>query len=142
MSRKTARDAAMRVLYAYELTGDVNLDTVQETIEPTALDAEDMQYLKQVCFGVEEKKDELDALIEQNAVGWRLARIGKVDLSILRLALYEMRYREDVPGSVAIIEAVELSKKYSEKKSRQFINGILGSVYRADKQADEKEEEA
>ena len=101
-----------------------------------------MQYLKQVCFGVEEKKDELDALIEQNAVGWRLARIGKVDLSILRLALYEMRYREDVPGSVAINEAVELSKKYSEKKSRQFINGILGSVYRADKQADEKEEEA
>ena len=142
MSRKTARDAAMRVLYAYELAGDVNLDTVQETIEPAALDAEDMQYLKQVCFGVEEKRDELDALIEQNAVGWRLARIGKVDLSILRLALYEMRYREDVPGSVAINEAVELSKKYSEKKRRQFINGILGSVYRADKQADEKEEEA
>lgn len=133
MSRKTARDAAMRVLYAYEMTGEVNLDMIQETIEPAALDAEDMSYLKQVSFGVVEKKDELDSLIEQNAVGWRLSRIGKVDLSILRLALYEMRYRDDVPESAAINEAVELAKRYSEKKSRQFINGILGSVSRAEK---------
>ena len=137
MSRKIARDAAMRMLYAYELTGELNQDMIQETIEPAALDAEDMKYLKQVTEGTVEQRASLDTLIEQNAVGWRLSRIGKVDLSILRLAIYEMLCREDVPESVAINEAVELAKKYSEPKSKQFINGILGSISRSKKKANE-----
>ena len=137
MSRKIARDAAMRMLYAYELTGELNQDMIQETIEPAALDAEDMKYLKQVTEGAVEQRASLDTLIEQNAVGWRLSRIGKVDLSILRLAIYEMLCREDVPESVAINEAVELAKKYSEPKSKQFINGILGSISRSKKKEEE-----
>ena len=138
MSRKIARDAAMRMLYAYELTGELNQDMIQETIEPAALDAEDMKYLKQVTEGTVELRASLDTLIEQNAVGWRLSRIGKVDLSILRLAIYEMLCREDVPESVAINEAVELAKKYSEPKSKQFINGILGSISRSKKKEEEE----
>ena len=138
MSRKIARDAAMRMLYAYELTGELNQDMIQETIEPAALDAEDMKYLKQVTEGAVEQRASLDTLIEQNAVGWRLSRIGKVDLSILRLAIYEMLCREDVPESVAINEAVELAKKYSEPKSKQFINGILGSISRSKKEEEEE----
>ena len=138
MSRKIARDAAMRMLYAYELTGELNQDMIQETIEPAALDAEDMKYLKQVTEGAVEQRASLDTLIEQNAVGWRLSRIGKVDLSILRLAIYEMLCREDVPESVAINEAVELDKKYSEPKSKQFINGILGSISRSKKKEEEE----
>lgn len=138
MSRKIARDAAMRMLYAYELTGELNQDMIQETIEPAALDAEDMKYLKQVTEGAVEQRASLDTLIEQNAVGWRLSRIGKVDLSILRLAIYEMLCREDVPESVAINEAVELAKKYSEPKSKQFINGILGSISSSKKKEEEE----
>ena len=138
MSRKIARDAAMRMLYAYELTGELNQDMIQETIEPAALDAEDMKYLKQVTEGAVEQRASMDTLIEQNAVGWRLSRIGKVDLSILRLAIYEMLCREDVPESVAINEAVELAKKYSEPKSKQFINGILGSISRSKKKEEEE----
>ena len=138
MSRKIARDAAMRMLYAYELTGELNQDMIQETIEPAALDAEDMKYLKQVTEGAVEQRASLDTLIEQNAVGWRLSRIGKVDLSILRLAIYEMLCREDVPESVAINEAVELAKKYSEPKSKQFISGILGSISRSKKKEEEE----
>ena len=138
MSRKIARDAAMRMLYAYELTGELNQDMIQETIEPAALDAEDMKYLKQVTEGAVEQRASLDTLIEQNAVGWRLSRIGKVDLSILRLAIYEILCREDVPESVAINEAVELAKKYSEPKSKQFINGILGSISRSKKKEEEE----
>ena len=138
MSRKIARDAAMRMLYAYELTGELNQDMIQETIEPAALDAEDMKYLKQVTEGAVEQRASLDTLIEQNAVGCRLSRIGKVDLSILRLAIYEMLCREDVPESVAINEAVELAKKYSEPKSKQFINGILGSISRSKKKEEEE----
>ena len=138
MSRTIARDAAMRMLYAYELTGELNQDMIQETIEPAALDAEDMKYLKQITEGAVEQRASLDTLIEQNAVGWRLSRIGKVDLSILRLAIYEMLCREDVPESVAINEAVELAKKYSEPKSKQFINGILGSISRSKKKEEEE----
>ena len=138
MSRKIARDAAMRMLYAYELTGELNQDMIQETIEPAALDAEDMKYLKQITEGAVEQRASLDTLIEQNAVGWRLSRIGKVDLSILRLAIYEMLCREDVPESVAINEAGELAKKYSEPKSKQFINGILGSISRSKKKEEEE----
>ena len=138
MSRKIARDAAMRMLYAYELTGELNQDMIQETIEPAALDAEDMKCLKQITEGAVEQRASLDTLIEQNAVGWRLSRIGKVDLSILRLAIYEMLCREDVPESVAINEAVELAKKYSEPKSKQFINGILGSISRSKKKEEEE----
>lgn len=140
MSRKIARDAAMRMLYAYELTGELNENIIQETIEPTSLDAEDLKYLNEVTQGTVAHRPQLDALIEQHAVGWRLSRIGKVDLSILRLALFEMLYQKDVPESVAINEAVELSKKYSDVKSRQFINGILGSISRL--QNKEKEEQA
>ena len=117
MSRKIARDAAMRMLYAYELTGELNQDMIQETIEPAALDAEDMKYLKQVTEGAVEQRASLDTLIEQNAVGWRLSRIGKVDLSILRLAIYEMLCREDVPESVAINEAVELANTANQRVS-------------------------
>ena len=128
MSRKIARDAAMRMLYAYELTGELNQDMIQETIEPAALDAEDMKYLKQITEGAVEQRASLDTLIEQNAVGWRLSRIGKVDLSILRLAIYEMLCREDVPESVAINEAVELAKRFSSDEAPAFINGVLGKV--------------
>lgn len=140
MSRKIARDAAMRMLYAYELTGELNENIIQETIEPTSLDAEDLKYLNEVTQGTVAHRPQLDTLIEQHAVGWRLSRIGKVDLSILRLALFEMLYQKDVPESVAINEAVELSKKYSDVKSKQFINGILGSISRL--QNKEKEEQA
>ena len=100
MSRKIARDAAMRMLYAYELTGELNQDMIQETIEPAALDAEDMKYLKQVTEGAVEQRASLDTLIEQ--------------------------------------KAVELAKKYSEPKSKQFINGILGSISRSKKKEEEE----
>ena len=132
MSRKIARDAAMRMLNAYELTGELNQDMIQETIEPAALDAEDMKYLKQVTEGTVEQRASLDTLIEQNAVGWRLSRIGKVDLSILRLAIYEMLCREDVPESVAINEAVELARRYDAPEAASFANGILGAFVRGE----------
>ena len=139
MSRKIARDAAMRMLYAYELTGELNQDMIQETIEPAALDAEDMKYLKQVTEGAVEQRASLDTLIEQNAVGWRLSRIGKVDLSILRLAIYEMLCREDVPESVAINEAVELAKKFASEDDASFINGLLGAYVHSKEQGEGEE---
>ncbi len=75
-----------------------------------------------------DKLPEIDARIGETAQGWKLSRLAKVDLAILRLAVYEMKYDEDVPVGVAINEAVELSKKFGGDESPAFINGILGKL--------------
>ena len=130
MARAEARDCTMRLLYGRELGGE-GVETSIEELMDLRLSQEDLAYVRGVLDGTEQKQEEVDALIEQYAIGWSLGRIAKVDLSILRLALYEMLYREDVPTSVAINEAVELSHVYSTPEAASFINGILGSVARS-----------
>ncbi len=87
-------------------------------------------YAKRLYGGVCEREDELDSIISSYSKGWKLNRIPKINLAILRLAIYEMKYEDDVPASVAINEAVELAKKYSGKEDSAFINGILGAAER------------
>ena len=86
------------------------------------------EYFLDVVHGVMEKKDEIDSLIENHARGWSLERMPKVDLAIMRLAIYELRFREDIPWNVSINEAVELAKKYGGDQSKSFINGVLGKI--------------
>ena len=88
-------------------------------------------YAKELFFGAYDKKDELDAVISEFSTGWKLARISKVNLALLRLAIYEMKYVDEVPDSVAINEAVELTKKYATKEDSAFVNGILGAYSRS-----------
>ena len=131
MSRTRAREVAMMMVYSGLLGGEDTPSAVcEKTEDPAPLDAEDAAYAEQIAQGVVARAGEIDACIRQYAVGWSLERIAKVDLSILRIALYEMRYREDVPTGAAINEAVELAKRYGGEKSFAFINGILGSVAR------------
>lgn len=129
MSRSRAREVAMMIIYSDMLGG---ADTPQDVCEKTellgSLDDTDVQYAEEIQKGVRMHMDDLDQLIAENAVGWSIGRIGRVDLSILRVAVYEMLYREDVPTGAAINEAVELSKRYGGEKSFAFINGILGSI--------------
>lgn len=82
-------------------------------------------------FGVIDKKDEIDAMIEQNAKDWAVSRIAKAELTVLRLAVYEVAFDDDVPERVAINEAVELAKKYGDEKAAAFTNGILGGFTRS-----------
>ncbi|MEE1071875.1 MAG: transcription antitermination factor NusB, partial [Cellulosilyticum sp.] len=86
-----------------------------------------IQFMESLYFGVFEHLQEIDEVIEKYAANWSFSRIAKVDLSILRLAIYELKYT-DVPQKVAVNEAVEIAKTYSTEKSPKFINGILGSV--------------
>jgi N utilization substance protein B len=81
-----------------------------------------------VLEGIEAHQEEIDHLVEERAEGWRLERLYSVDRNILRLAIYELLYREDVPPEVVIDEAVELAKKYGTERSPAFINGILDRV--------------
>ena len=131
MSRTMAREVAMKLAYSRLLGGE---DTPNAVLEKSGIeepfDAEDTAFAEAVAAGVEAHVEELDALIASHAIDWSIDRIARVDLCILRVALYEMLYRSDVPSGAAINEAVELAKRFGGEKSYAFINGILGVVAR------------
>ncbi len=105
-------------------------ESIENIIEDAkaARDLELGKYTRRLALGVEEKMDELDAVIEANLTGWKMNRVSKVSLTIMRMAVYEMLYVDNVPVSVSINEAVELAKKYATPGDGSFVNGVLGSV--------------
>ena len=128
MSRKTAREEAFKLIYQIEFhKGDGN-QILEDFFQENPVEEEDAIYIKDVVLGTLDNLDEIDRLIDEHAVGWTTKRISKVDLSILRLAIYEILKREDIPISVSINEAVELAKIYDNQAAAAFINGILGSI--------------
>ena len=129
MDSTEARAAALKLIYEWQMGGDGGEETRMGLLEirPNEKEADFMDAL---VAGVQEHVSELDALIEQYAANWRIDRIEKVTLAILRLAIYELKY-EDLPGGVAINEALELARTYASPQSVAFVNGILGSVQRA-----------
>lgn len=88
----------------------------------------DMDYICSRCQAVQEKLPEIDRLINENTEGWDTARMGKVELAVLRLGVYEMRFDDDIPEGVAIDEAVEIAKKYGQENSGGFVNAILAKI--------------
>ena len=92
------------------------------------VEPKDQQYIVKKYAHIIEKLPEIDKALEDTAEGWKVSRMGKTDLTILRLAVYEMEYDEDVPVGVAVNEAVELSKKFGGDESPAFVNGILGKI--------------
>lgn len=88
----------------------------------------DADYIESRCQQVREKLQEIDKLIDENATGWDHTRMGKVELTVLRLAVFELRYDEDIPNGVAIDEAVEIAKKYGQENSGAFVNAILAKI--------------
>ena len=127
MARKTARQVAMQLIYQYELGGEGVNSTIEETMDKPELNADDLAYIQAMVDGTMDKEEELEEMIGRFAQGWSVERISKVDLAILRLAVYEMKYGE-TPIGVAINEAVELAKRFSSDEAPAFINGVLGKV--------------
>lgn len=136
MSRKTARDTAMKMLYEWSLIHDTGEDSINNVLYPVDLTQQDHVYLNNVVDGVKEHAEDIDALIARYAVGWKIERMSKVDLAVLRLAFYELLYRDDIPASVTVNEAVELAKSYGTDDSASFINGLLGQYLRQKPSAD------
>ena len=137
MSRRDARETAMKLIYQQiinkvdvEDESTMNLATFRDGKEEIEINERDQEYIKDMLAGVEENINFIDEIIERLAVGWQLKRIPLVDLSIMRLAIFELKYREDIPVSVSINESVELSKKYCGETSSAAINGILGNFAR------------
>lgn len=126
MTRKQAREEAFILIFEKEFNDDTLEDILALAEEVRDISADD--YVKNVFFGVFENIENIDELISKNAVGWSIKRITKTALAILRLAIYEIKFYEEIPVSVSINEAVELAKKYATKEDASFINGILSTI--------------
>ncbi len=101
---------------------------VSDVADSEEISDKDKAYIEAKVAGIRDNLEEIDKAIEQNSNGWKVKRIGKSELAILRLAVYEIRFDADVPDKVAINEAVELAKSYSDEKAARFINGVLTGV--------------
>ena len=130
MKRKKSREKAMELLFSMELSKNSYEETIETFVEDYEMDLKtiDVDYIKTVVRTVTFEMKKIDEVIEKALVNWKLDRISKVNLTILRLAVGEMMFIDDVPGRVAINEAVELTKKYSDDKSCSFVNGVLDKV--------------
>ncbi|HHD2752325.1 TPA: transcription antitermination factor NusB [Clostridium perfringens] len=133
MNRVKSREYLLQLAYQMEITSETAIETFNSFMENKDISKDDLDlaYIKSGLVGIEENKEKLNSLIEAQLVKWKLNRISKVNLSILRIATYEMLFAEDVPGKVSINEAIELCKKYSDNKSVSFINGVLDKVYKS-----------
>lgn len=129
MLRRAARSAAVQLIYE-NLLGGVGGDETRYGLMELKRGDEELPYIDNVVSGVVKRASEIDAAIQPHLVDWTIERMAKVDLSILRLACYEMMYRDDIPVSVAINEAVEMAREFSLPDAGMFINGVLGSFAR------------
>ena len=128
MARLIAREAAMQLVFEQLFGGESASEALVDLIDYTPGDSE-RQYIDMAVNGVREHAADLDAEISACLRGWTIARLSRVDLAILRLAVYEMKYAS-LPAAVSINEAVELTRKYSSESSCAFVNGVLGTISR------------
>lgn len=125
-ARREERKQAFYLLFEQIFQKDDMKLIMEDAVQ--ARDAEIGDYTRQLVSGVEEKKEEIDGYISANLKNWTIGRLAKVPLTAMRIAIYEMLYVEDVPVSVSINEAVELTKEFAVPKDSSFVNGVLGSV--------------
>lgn len=129
MTKHEIREAAFIILYQMELTGQTSEEIAETTYE--AFEMPSNKAVISLANKVWEKRDELDGIIGKYSPSRSAARISKVNITVLRIAVYELTFEKDkVPPKVAINEAIELSKAYAEKSDRIFINGLLNSYYK------------
>lgn len=130
MKRSAIRELAFRLIYSIEIQKPEDLEEqIELYLECEEVeDDEAKEYIKDAVLGIKEHINEIQGLIEKNLkADWKIDRISKIDLSLLKLAIYEIKYKK-IPYKVAINECLELSKKYGEESSKNFVNGILASV--------------
>jgi len=136
MARRRAREFALKALYQVDVAEGLRTDALDglwkgqldgASDERAANEAE-MKFASRIASAVDEKQNDIDELIEKASKNWRLNRMPVVDRNILRLATAELLFFDDVPASVTINEAVELAKRFGDKDSRAFVNGILDRI--------------
>ena len=130
LSRRAARECALKILYGYEFSREANPADFFE-LSCSEFETASDEFSKKLFVTAAENLTAIDEIIEQNAKGWKLERISKMTLSILRLCVCEMKYFDDIPSAVSMNEAVELAKIYDSDDAPAFINGIVNAVAKA-----------
>ncbi len=130
MGRKQAREGTMKLLYQMEINEDFSDEALELYLNNFSFDVLEKEYILDAMTKIRENLDSIDKYIESYSEGWNLNRIAKIDLAALRIAIYEILYRKDIPIEVSINEAIEVVKKYSTEESFKFINGVLGGFVR------------
>ena len=130
MTRSEIREHIFKMLFQIEFNDEADMPEHLQYYLDTLEDAKekDREYMQKKYKAVNSHTEEIDKLLNGAAKGWKTTRMSKVDLTILRLAVYEMKWDEDVPEGVAINEAVELAKRFGGDNSASFINGVLGKL--------------
>lgn len=128
LTRHKMREVAFQTLFALASEPDAERTTIYRSLIKLDNDDEVPEFLNELVSGVVDHQSELDQQISDHlATGWKIERLAKTDLIILRLALYELQYEEKMPQAVAINEALQLAKDFSDDRSRKFINGVLSN---------------
>ena len=131
MSRRSARKNAFYLLFQMDFTPTEEYSEVKDIFfaeKEEKIEEEDKDFILELVDGTNDNIEQIDEIIGGNAKGWNTHRMSQIDLAILRLAVYELKYGEETPIGVVINEAVELAKKFSTDEAPAFINGILGKV--------------
>lgn len=129
MNRTAIRENTFKLIYSNEIQKEIDEEQIEIFIQANGIEGkEQIKYIKNSFYGIQKNIEEIKQLIQKNLKEkWTIERISKIDVSILKLAIYEILYSE-VPYKVAINEAIELAKKYGDDNSKKFINGILASI--------------
>jgi len=126
MNRSELREEAFKLLYSKEVQGDLEKEQIEEYIKENNIDKPD--YIYDILNGISNNIDEIQKIISNNLKSdWKIDRISKINLALLKLSIYEIKYKE-LPYKVVINEVVELAKKFGEDTSANFINGVLANV--------------
>ncbi|MBU5426660.1 transcription antitermination factor NusB [Tissierella pigra] len=131
MGRKQAREGTMKLLYQMSVNEDFSDEALDVYFTEYTFDESEKEYILDAINQIKQNVDSIDNYIEKHLEGWNIHRIAKVDLAVLRIAVYEIIYRKDIPVQVSINEAIETVKRYSTEESFKFINGVLGGLVRS-----------
>jgi N utilization substance protein B len=131
--RRLSREMSLKVLFQIDLANTNMEETLKYTFENDKYPDEVKEFTLLLVKGVLSNSSEIDKVIDKYTNNWSLERINNVDRNILRVAIYEILYVENIPKSVSINEAVELAKKYGTKSSFSFVNGVLGKIDKINK---------
>lgn len=138
MSRTLAREDVFKLVYEMELTGVSSVEALEYLFETVGAEnemwsqetvsASNRKYIEEAVKGIEKEKDNLNSFIEPKLKGWTIKRLSRVNLAILQLAIYEIKFMSDIPVKVSVNEAVEIAKKYGGNEAGSFVNGVLGAI--------------